>query len=329
MFWDNYLKDHQRNNTSTPSGVVDTTEAVIAPLVDYRLISVAGPDALKFLQGQCTCDIQTMGNDTFLTGAHCSPKGRMISSFVAAPFGADHIVLRVHESIAETAIDALKKYAVFSKVELALMNDYVGFALLNAGNLDTLNTGLPAITPGHTTRQNQTLTLSHAPDNIEIWSTEENIPHLHVLDALPILHSSDHWRLKNIQNGIGEIQLPLTEKLLPQEMSFQKIGAISFKKGCYTGQEIISRLHYKGQLKKHMVRGCIKSNQKLEINQIIYSEKATSKPKGTVLNVAASGDHTYEFLALCDDKIIDDNSCYIENHSTTKIQWLTLPYAIN
>ncbi len=330
MFWDNYLKDTQRKNCSTTIDKLDTEKATIVPLNDYRLISVVGPDAQKFLQGQCTCDFQNMGRDTFLPGAHCSPKGRMISSFVAAPFGEDNIILRLHESIAETAIDALQKYAVFSKVELRLMNEYVGFALLNIENLDAFDTPLTTSVSGQTTYKNQTLTLQHATDNMEIWSTKENsLALLSPFNNVPIQNNSNLWRLKNIHNGIGEIQLPLSEKLLPQEMNYQEIGAVSFKKGCYTGQEIIARLHYKGRLKKQMLRGCMKSDQEIEINHVIYSEEENEKPIGTVLNVAHSGDNTYEFLALCEDKIIINNRCYIENNSTTKIRWLTLPYAIN
>ncbi|MFL0799093.1 MAG: folate-binding protein [Agarilytica sp.] len=330
MFWDDYRKDTQHNNASAHDDVFDPTKAAIAPLADYRLISVVGPDARKFLQGQCTCDFQNMGDNTFLTGAHCSPKGRMISSFVAAPQGTNTIALRLHESIAEIALSALQKYAVFSKVELTLLDEYVGFALLNTDNLSAFNTSLKIINPGQTSYQSQTLILQHSSDNMEIWSTKESaLAHLNAFASVDIQNNSNSWRLKNIQSGIGEVQLPLTEKLLPQEMNFQEIGAVSFKKGCYTGQEIIARLHYKGQLKKHMARGCIKSEQKIETNQLIYTENTNEKPKGTVLNVAHSGENTYEFLALCDDKIIDDNSCYIENNATTKIQWLTLPYAIN
>ncbi len=330
MFWDDYLKNAQHKNRPTPTGELDEAKATVAPLNDYCLLSISGPDAQKFLQGQCTCDFQNIGKDTFLTGAHCNPKGRMISSFVAAPFGTDSIVLRLHESIAETATNALQKYAVFSKIELRLMNEYVGFALLNIETLDSFNTPLTAAPSGQTSYKNETLTLQHAPDTMEIWSTQENTPTLlSPFKGLSIQSNSNLWRLKNIQNGIGEIQLPLSEKLLPQEMNYQDIGAISFKKGCYTGQEIIARLHYKGQLKKQMVRGCIKSDQEIEVNHVIYSDKKDEKPNGTILNVAYSGDNTYEFLALCDDKIINDNCCYIENNSTTKIRWLTLPYAIN
>ncbi|MFL0803110.1 MAG: hypothetical protein K6L81_05295 [Agarilytica sp.] len=327
MFWDSYVNQAQCN---TPSAPFEETTPAIAPLSDYRLISVTGPDAQKFLQGQCTCDFQNMGNNTFLTGAHCNPKGRMISSFVAAPFGENAIVLRLHESIAQTAMSALQKYAVFSKVEITLLDEYAGFALLNIKNLDELGTSLITTNPGQTTYQNQTLTLQHAPDNIEVWSHTETAPsHLNAFGPIPIQNNSNHWRLKNIQSGLGEIQLPLSEKLLPQEMNFQEIDAVSFKKGCYTGQEIIARLHYKGQLKKRMARGCIKSDQEIAVNQFIHNENEPDKNSGTVLNVALNGENSYEFLALCDDKIINDNTCYIENNTTTKIQWLTLPYAIN
>src|SRR5262245_46376236 len=86
-------------------------------LSDLGLIKIQGIDAKKFLQGQLTCDVESITSSTNCMGAHCNPQGRVISLFYLFIFQEFYYLL-MQRSMVPIAIQALKKYAVFYKIEL-------------------------------------------------------------------------------------------------------------------------------------------------------------------------------------------------------------------
>ncbi|MFL0809663.1 MAG: hypothetical protein K6L76_04555 [Agarilytica sp.] len=304
---------------------IDNT--VIEPLSEYRLLLVEGVDCEKFLQGQLSCDISKLGRLHFQMGAHCTPKGRMISSFLAAPFLATEnaIALRVHESIATTALEALKKYAVFSKVQLTLREDIAIAALIS----NTPNASW-AEKHGTTFLNTSTQSIFHDANRVEVWLPFEALPSfISEQKDTVIKPTSNLWQLTNIRAGYGEVRAELAEELLPQEMNFQFTDGISFKKGCYTGQEIVARLHYRGALKKHMYRGSIESDIAPSLGDSIYLSKDNDKVCGRLLRIAQASETQWEFLALAEDNALQSECVFKQEDSRTKIQWLSLPYAIS
>ncbi len=309
----------QTHNTSTDI-------PVLAPLKSYALITVSGVDSEKFLQGQCTCDFTSLSSlPSFETtnneekrgilGAHCTPKGRMVASFVAAKIDEQTIGLRVHSSIVEKTLSSLKKYGVFSKVDFTISSEFALFGMLNPSNnkqeLDKKGIYI------------------HTPFIQEFWldisTHSERWQH--------IKHSANFvdeplWQLKNIEAGVGEIRGETSEQLLPQEINFQLTDGISFKKGCYTGQEIVARMHYKAQLKKHMYRAEISSSIQPFAGTSIQSISDTKKV-GTVIFSAKKSASEYELLVLANDSCLEDKSAILSDKSQAKLRWLPLPYAIN
>ena len=108
------------------------TQVQLVPLRGRSILKINGSDALRFLQGQCTCDFTQLDKRLHLRGAHCNIKGRMHSNFVAAPLaeGVETIGLRLHQSITEHALRQLQKYALFSKVNLSLDMEHVCAGML-------------------------------------------------------------------------------------------------------------------------------------------------------------------------------------------------------
>lgn len=323
MHWDPYLKSQTLANTS-PYCLNENLNLI--PLTDYRLIIISGEESEKFLQGQCTCDFAQLTQNKITLGAHCTPKGRMISSFHALRINPRSIGLRVHQSIAEQAKAALAKYAVFSKVTLEIADDYYLFALLTHAqhSPQAILPHLPAA--GEFSSNAQHIIATHTDKQVEIWCKKAALDELLASQSAVTLHpSSNLWHLENIRNGVGEVQSEGIEQFLPQELNYQLTNGVSFKKGCYTGQEIIARLHYRGQLKKHLYLGTVTSSEAPKSPAIILNEK----DKGTIVNIAQSGEEEYTFLALCNDHMRDSADCTLAENTSVKIQWLPLPYAIN
>ena len=93
-------------------------DAFYANLDRESLLLLSGPDSLKFLQGQTSCDTDSLDDDRALLGAYCSPQGRMVCDFLLARLGEDSYALRMRQDILERAASTLGKYIIFSKAEL-------------------------------------------------------------------------------------------------------------------------------------------------------------------------------------------------------------------
>lgn len=292
----------------------------VIPLQDHVIIVVKGPDAEKFLQGQCTCDFKAVANQEFSLGAHCNPKGRMISSFTTAKIDNDAYGLRVHASIAEIALAALKKYAVFSKVELEISTSLGAVCIFYTENtpLPLFQTELEA---GKSTYQSGVTHLAHSNTVQEVWACAEEISTLPA--SLPVA-STLYWSLYAISEGIAEVTKTTTEALIPQEVNMQLTGGVSFTKGCYTGQEIIARMHYKATLKKHMYRAIVGSPEASTGTAVVNSE---GKSVGKIVQSSTEGAYTH-VLALVNDTNKEENNAYCDTTNREKLQWLPLPYAI-
>lgn len=343
---------------TTASEDIQRDRTWMVPLEDYSLILVRGPESEKFLQGQCTCDFSRLTINTdkaklsdseqqvFLHGAHCNHKGRMLCSFVAAKINHDTIALRLHQSVEQTALVALKKYATFSKVTLTAANDLGIFGVcgpeaeaLCASLLSVNSEKLPS--ENRAAQFDGATVLCHSIKQYEVWLTQEKlhdmVPSLNknsAIENLEVQKTSNLWRLQNIARGIGEVTSNITESLIPQEINFQLVDGISFSKGCYTGQEVVARMHYRAHLKKHMYRGILPVTTPPNVGASLFESEEVAqsdapKIRGSIVTVARSDEHHCEFLALCDDNLINLPRSVVEGNLSAEIQWLTLPYAIS
>lgn len=309
---------------------------VCFPLNDYRIITITGENAATFLQGQCTCNFVTLSEHESTYGSHCTPKGRMVASFVAKKVthlnsSSPVIGLRVHKSCAQNLQESLSKYAVFSKVKVDISEELKAFAVIGVKKEQE-----------PTAANSQTTVFAHGNGMIELWltdtdnSSQEQSSQEQRPQNLCGLGNTQSWELLQIRQGIYDVRGETSGKLLPQEINHQLLKAIDFKKGCYTGQEIIARLHYKGQLKKHMRRVQITFDQ---VPPSLMSQNDDAMTREQLLEVlpasliglplaAVKTEQTIEALTIVSDAIFQQKSEGSANDLNPKITWLPLPYAI-
>jgi len=116
------------------------------------------------------------------------------------------------------------------------------------------------------------------------------------------------WHLQNINENIPEIYPETFEKFTPHDLNLQLIDAIDFEKGCYQGQEIIARMHYRGKLKQHLYRAVIETTQPITpCTKIINQE---NKTVGYIVDCCKNSNKT-ELLISAKDKAIDQD-CFVE-----------------
>ncbi len=292
----------------------------LIPMTEHSLLTVAGADAKKFLQGQLTCDLDRLEAGEWCLGAHCSPKGRMISSFLLAQDG-DELLLRLRDNIAESALAALRKYIVFSK---ATITPSGRLPLAISG---TLPAGLPfpLPEPGKFLNQPTGTMIRRADDLLEIWVQPSYLQQ--VLDALSKVaqaSSADWLRLYHVQAGFAEVEAATQEKFIPQMFNYQQIDGISFKKGCYTGQEIVARMQYRGQLKKSLYQAVVDSATPLPPGTELQDADGAT---GTVVESVNRGAQQVLLAVTGRDKA-DQSERHLIRPVSAKIQWLSPPYAI-
>jgi folate-binding protein YgfZ len=253
--------------TVTPESVSSSTNCHAIPpdertwLIDadeYGFIAIDGADAVKFLQGQVTCDVLELAAATTRLGAQCTPKGRMLFSFRALQPSPTRVLLRMHSGLVDTALTSLGKYIVFSKAKLANVNeDYQSIIIRgpNAAAIVERNFGAVPANNDDWIEFNGCLVIKISCDIFECWLTADHAePIRAALTTECVKVGSNAASLLAIRHGLGEVRSETQETFTPQALNFQLVNAINFRKGCYTGQEIVARLHYRGTLKRHMYR---------------------------------------------------------------------------
>jgi folate-binding protein YgfZ len=242
-----------------PAVSVDfATQTAVIPLPGLALLGFTGPDSVKFLQGQATTDFREVEKGRVLRGAVCSLKGRVLFSYVAVPAG-ENVQLLLPADQLDATFAHLKKYSVFSKTQLT---DQSGaFALLgivgpaaaqevkrlvgdapSAGEVARDADGRWAIRCGSGER----FLLALPPAALTA--------HWGELSSQHVVAAENHWWLGEIRDGLATVFAATRDQFQPQELNYHALEAVSYQKGCYTGQEVVARLYFRGKLKQRLYR---------------------------------------------------------------------------
>ena len=127
--------------------------------------------------------------------------------------------------------------------------------------------------------------------------------------------------------GLMYVTPDISDSYVPQMLNLQATGAIDFKKGCYTGQEIVARMQYLGKLKRHLFIGQVNSNQALQVGQQIDASKR--KNVGRITSTAANGAGTYTFTAVINRTEAQEEQLHLHEQDNTVIALSPLPYEID
>ena len=306
-------------------------------LLAQGLIEIKGPDSTKFLQGQVSCDVRELAEQTTRLGAQCNIKGRMLLCFRAIQPENERIILRVHAGLVANGLASLGKYIVFSKAKLAdVSQDYrcLGIAGIQAAELISKVFAVEITQNDGWQAAGEHLIIRIAEDRYECWlaCNQHDKQNANQADAIwdqlsaqTTPANQNLWNLLNIQAGIGDVAPETYEAFTPQAINFQLVNGINFRKGCYTGQEIVARLHYRGALKRHMYRfEFLLTDQALPAPGTEL-KNTEGKTVGEVILSASKNDVCGELLAsVADNERVD--ICLINNPQ--KLSLLALPYAI-
>ncbi len=223
-------------------------------LDDWALATISGADSEKYLQGQVTADVAQLGEHQHLLVAHCDPKGKMWSNLRLFR-RQDGFAVIERRSLRDAQLTELKKYAVFSKVTIVADDENVllgvaGFqarAVLKTLFSELPDADKPLINDGATS-----LLWFEYPEERFLLVTDVATAE-RVTEALrgeAQFNNSLQWLALNIEAGLPIIDAANSAQFIPQATNIQALGGISFKKGCYTGQEMVARAKFRGANKR-------------------------------------------------------------------------------
>ena len=297
-------------------------------LASKGLLAISSNDNLKFLQGQLTCDLNEVTTAQWRYGALCTNKGRMISNFLLAQIAPNQHLLRMHSSTIEAVVNTLKKFAPFYKGTVSDSSaDYqlIGITATNNTELDKLvqdvfATQLPGANATATTEQFTLVKLDG--HRYEAWIKKAFADHYwHKLTATATTVDESTWELLDIRAGLGDVRKATIEEWTPHMLNLQTVGAISFKKGCYTGQEIVARTEYRGQQKRAMYRISGKGETPATGEPLLEGEQS----HGEIVSAQTTGKSEWEALAVLADK---DLASMTLSCKGAAVNILDLPYPV-
>ena len=302
--------------------------AFFCSLTHEGVLAVRGADAAKFLQGQLTCNLNYLNDTQASLGARCTQKGRMQSSFRILLQG-DGVLLAMASELLEPQLADLKKYAVFSKSKLTDESAaWVRFGLAHADQaLSALGLALPVETDS-VVRTETLIAIRVSPGRAELWAPAEHAESLlsKLAATLPQAELNE-WLLGQIRAGIGQVMPQTRELFIPQMLNLQAVGGVSFKKGCYTGQEIVARMQYLGKLKRRLYRLSLVAAQVPEPGTALFAPSHNSSIGEVV--IAAKADQSIELLAVLQAEAADNGDIRLGSLEGPGLQLLDLPYALD
>ncbi len=272
-------------------------------LEQESLLHITGPDTLTFLQGQTTCDTRTIDEDHSLLGIFCTPQGRVVCDFLLCQLGADHFALRMHRSIRACSSAAFGKYIIFSKATLDdVREDWKPYAVWGTHAVTAL-TKLFGNAPSERfgTVQGDSFVAVQTDQSGEQFECylHDSFPQELMNESMQLATESE-WQALQMTQGIVRIEAATTEEFVPQTLNYDLTGHINFKKGCYTGQEVVARLHYLGKPKRRTGLAQFAVEGISTVGTAVY-EAQSNKAVGSIVNCCATHGEKIVLVAATKD----------------------------
>ena len=293
-------------------------------LSHFALLKISGDDAAEFLENQLTTHLEDLDHHGWLLSAWCTPKGRVLANFMLYR-QADAYFLILPSMLKQTVMQRLTMYVLRSKVKIDDQQELFSLIGLQGSKLDDLLSQIEPAFSGSSANviaiENMTLLRFTDPEprvllvvGIEAMSHTMN-------QILMACEESDRsqWSLLDIQTGLPWITAATSEKLLPQMLNLDLTGGLSYQKGCFPGQEIIARVHYRGEVKQRLFigEGC---------GEVIpgpgdeLENPEGGQLLGDVIDAEPSGDNTFTVLAATRVQSLDEYPAVLRGHPETTMK---------
>lgn len=305
MSWQDVLSQQEYHPASTDPGhlIHLKPNGFVYPLTRFTCLAVEGPDRFNFLQGQVTCDMKRVEQGEALLGAHLNLQGRIEAAFILFPLN-EQIVILIPDDQADHLKSLLEKYLMFAKAELKAAPEWLGCLCWSEQSHAGDHSFAPTPIPHLQFKLLPTDTAASLLQDNPIGIDEE---------AFAIMARYGFFIVDGAHRGT----------YLPQEINYDRVDGISFNKGCYKGQEVVARLHFKGQVKQRLTpfhcpaptadAGRVVNADNQKCGEIVQQSTIEGGSSGCALIKVADW---------------ESKSLFLEQNDGPELQLLPLPYAI-
>jgi len=260
-------------------------------LADWGVIRALGADAASFLHSQLTQDFALLDRDHARLAGFCTAKGRLLATLVGWRGGDEEILLALP---AETLAATLKRLSMFVlRAKCKLSDASAEFAVYGL-------LGTPAAEAWTLARDGNAVqvALPGAGRALRVQPADAPAPAGSEITA-------ELWAAAEAEAGVAWVRGATVEAFVPQMINFEVLGGVSFKKGCYPGQEIVARMQYRGGLKRRMAIAHVDGTERPQPGQSVYSAAFGEQAAGTIVNAAPAPEGGFDALVVAQIESLD------------------------
>ncbi len=262
------------------------------------VIKISGVDSETFIQGQITNDISLLSEEKkSIYAGYCSPKGRLLAFFFITRMNANYFLF-CPPCISEAISKRLSMYVLRAKVEILSSPEDIDYFLVDESNIKKLHNNFSSIPQSKmqtvlSNNKSVSLTMLDGPKSYYLIFGDNK----EILKLFDEIYSTEikpcNWNEVHIDNIIPNIFNETQDLYIPQSVNLDLIGAVNFKKGCYTGQEVVARTHYLGKPKRRMYLGSVALNKNPELGSDI---KVSDEKVGSLVNYYKQENNIFKVL---------------------------------
>lgn len=307
----------------------------VAALTDQGLIAFTGEESASFLHNQLTNDVEHLGQDEVRLAGYCSPKGRMLASFLMWR-NAEAIFLQLPRALQPAVQKRLQMFILRAKTKPADVSDQFVTLAVGGGDAEAvLQTWFDALPPAPYTRIDHPLgSVLRVADAFGspryLWLASPETASMAASMLKDRLHvgGNEAWRLSEIHAGVPQVGPGTQEQFVPQMVNFELLGGVNFKKGCYPGQEIVARSQYLGKLKRRTALATI-DDPAVAPGAEVFSPADPDQPCGMVVNAARNGAGGVDALVEMKLEALEAGDVRFGAATGLALQFKPLPYLLD
>lgn len=321
----------------SPSGMVTPP--------DWGLILAEGPDVGTFLQGQLTNDVLLLPVGQARFSGYCSAKGRLMASFIVQKFSNEKYLLICHKDLLQVIIKRLSMFVMRAKVKLTdatslyEMRGFLGATadlacpdLKAEGPWRAIFEGETGFIKLYSARSAQAFTTRllwlGLKDSLDAQSFLKNNFDSAIASALATVND---WQLAEVLSGVSMVQTASSEAFVPQMLNYESVEGVSFKKGCYPGQEVVARSQFRGTLKRRAY--IVSSQEVLQVGQEVFAADDAEQACGSVASAAkfdlAARQSMDSYWGIVSMQVsATEKSLHLGNANGPVLRVLALPYPL-
>ena len=301
-------------------------ENIITDLSNLNVLEVSGKDAGEFLHGQLSSDVAALAEHEMQLSSWCNIKGRVIASFLLYR-SHDCFYLLLDKDLSDSVTKRLQMFVLRAEVSVSDRSDELIRIGIRGESLhkrvqQILDTD-PSEAPGILLRLQDTI-----PRSIILCSLDHAIYLWQQLSAQGNCVGTHHWARYNIEAGIAWVGKAGSEEFLPQSLNLDLLGGLSFEKGCYPGQEIIARMHFRGKLKQRLFLTTVAVNEPAATGSKLYTVDVKQRI-GMVVNASLASDQGCIMLVVLELEYADNVHIHLGTEDGPALELHALPYSLD